>query len=194
MDNLGWDKEKAIQIETSYHTLYKESDEYIERRLLQASKDGYVTVAFGLRVRTPLIAQVLYGSNKVPYEAQAEGRTAANAMGQSYGLLNNRAAVEFMKKVWKSRYRYDIHPIGLIHDAIYLVVKDDIEVVEWVNNELIKSMQWQELPEIQHDTVKLGAELDVYYGSWNKPVTLKNNATQDKILELCKIGKLSYTP
>ncbi len=192
MGGLGWDKDKAIQIESSYHTLYEESDKYIERRLVQASKDGYVTVAFGLRVRTPLIAQVLYGSKNMPYEAQAEGRTAANAMGQSYGLLNNRAAVAFMKKVWASKYRLDIHPIGLIHDAIYILIKDDTEIVEWVNKNLIKCMQWQELPEIQHDTVKLGAELDVYYCSWNQPVTLKNNATEDEILELCKTGKLNY--
>lgn len=193
MNGLGWSKDKALQIESSYHELYKESDDYIQKRLLQSSHDGYVDVAFGLRVRTPLIAQVIYGGAKTPHEAQAEGRTAANAMGQSYGLLNNRAAVEFMKKVWASKYRYDIHPIGLIHDAIYLVAVDKVEVIEWLNIELIKSMQWQELPEIQHDIVKLGAELDIYYGSWDKPITIKNNATRKEILDICKKGEIKYS-
>jgi hypothetical protein len=57
------------------------SDQYVADRLLQASKDGYVEVAFGLRVRTPLLSQVVWGSSRVPFEAQAEGRTAGNAMG-----------------------------------------------------------------------------------------------------------------
>jgi len=107
-------------------------------------------------------------------------------MGQSYGLLNNRAAVEFMQKVWKSKYAHYILPIGLIHDAIYLLVKDDVATVEWVNNELIKSMQWQELPEISHDFVKLGAELDIFWPSWANPITIPNNADQATIYKLCK--------
>jgi DNA polymerase I len=186
MSNLGWPKERAKNVEDSYHELYEESDKYITNRLHQASKDGYTDVAFGLRLRTPLLSQVIYGSKKMPYEASEEGRTAANAMGQSYGLLNNRAAAAFMKLVHASKYRYDIVPISLIHDAIYIIIKDDVEVVKWANDNLIKCMQWQELPEIQHDQVKLGAELDVYYGSWDKPVTLKNNASIKDIYNTCE--------
>jgi len=192
MSNLGCPKNKAKEIEKSYHELYKESDVYIQKRLQQASKDGYVEVAFGLRVRTPLLAQVIYGSPKMPYEAAAESRTAGNAMGQSYGLLNNRAAVDFMKKVWTSPYRYDILPIGLIHDAIYILIKDDLKIVHWANNELIKSMQWQDLPEIQHPTVKLGAVLDVFYHGWHQPITLPNNAYKELILKLAREGAADY--
>ena len=121
----------------------------------------------------------------MPYEASAEGRTAGNALGQSYGLLNNRAAVEFMRKVWNSPYRHDIKPIALIHDAAYALIRDNLDVVHWVNQELIKSMQWQELPEIQHDTVKLGAALDLFFPDWAHPLTLPNNASKQEILELC---------
>jgi len=185
MSNLGWPENKSKEIEKGYHDLYKVSDEYVQKRLHQAAKDGFVEVAFGLRVRTPLLSQVVFGTQGMPYEAAAEGRTAGNAMGQSYGLLNNRAAVDFMCKVWKSKYRYDIKPIALIHDAIYLLIKNDVEVVEWANRELIKSMQWQELPEIQHPTVKLGAALDIFWPSWANPTTIPNNADQKTILELC---------
>lgn len=187
--NLGWPEDKAKKIEAAYHELYKVSDEYIQARLEQASKDGFVEVAFGLRVRTPLIKQVIWGSKSMPHEAAAEGRTAGNAMGQSYGLLNNRAAVDFMEKVWASKYRYDIMPVALIHDAIYLLIRNDLEVVEWANRELIKSMQWQELPEIQHDTVKLGAALDIFWPDWAHPITLPNNADQATIFKICKEAK-----
>lgn len=190
MVNEGWDMEKAKRIEAKYHELYAVSDKYIADRLKQATKDGYVTVAFGLRVRTPLLSQVVWGT-RMPYEASAEGRTAGNAMGQSYGLLNNRAAVDFMQKVWASKYRFDIKPVGLIHDAIYILVRDDADVMEWANRELIKSMQWQELPELQHPTVKLGAALDIFWPSWAKATTLPNNADRATIYTICQATKAS---
>ena len=189
MSNLGWPEDKSKGIETGYHALYKESDDHVQARIKQACKDGHVTVAFGLRVRTPLLKQVVYGTSSMPYEASAEGRTAGNALGQSYGLLNNRAANEFMSKVWASKYRYDIKPVALIHDAIYLLIRDDIEVVDWANRELIKSMQWQELPELRHDKVKLGAALDVFWPSWAKATTLPNQADRDTILKVCRDTK-----
>ena len=186
MSNLGWTEEKSKAIEKGYHDLYQVSDAYVQERLKQASIDGYVEVAFGLRVRTPLLKQVIYGTRGMPYEASAEGRTAGNALGQSYGLLNNRAAVEFMQKVWASKYRYDIKPVALIHDAIYILIRNDVEVVEFANRELIKSMQWQELPEIQHPTVKLGAALDIFWPDWANAITLPNNADPETIMQLCK--------
>lgn len=186
ISQLGWTKEKSLVVEAKYHEMYKVSDQYIQKRLNQASRDGYVTVAFGLRVRTPLLSQVMFGGPRMPYEAAAEGRTAGNAMGQSYGLLNNRAAVDFMQKVWKSKYRFDILPVALIHDAIYILIKDNAETVEWANRELILSMQWQELPEIQHPTVKLGAALDIFWPSWAKATTLPNNADIETIINTCR--------
>jgi len=185
MSNLGWDEERSKRIEANYHELYKVSDQYVQDRLKQANKDGFVEVAFGLRVRTPLIKQVVWQGARMPFEAAAEGRTAGNAMGQSYGLLNNRAAVAFWEKVWDSPYRYDILPSALIHDAIYPVIRDDQEIVTWTNKQLIDCMRWQELPEIQHPTVKLGAALDVFWPDWAHPITLPNDATQEEILGTC---------
>lgn len=192
VNNLGFDPVKAKEIEAGYHELYKVSDEYIQGRLKQASQDGFVEVAFGLRVRTPLLSQVVFGSSRMPFEASAEGRTAGNAMGQSYGLLNNRAVNAFMEKVRASKYRLDIKPVALIHDAIYILVRDDVEVMEWANNELILAMQWQELPELQHPTVKLGAALDIYWPSWAHATTLPNQADRATIRGLCDATKLAY--
>ena len=192
VNNLGFEADKAKEIEAGYHELYKVSDEYIQERLKQASQDGFVDVAFGLRVRTPLLKQVVFGASRMPFEAAAEGRTAGNAMGQSYGLLNSRAANAFMQKVWASKYRLDIKPCALIHDAIYILIRDDIEVVEWANKELILAMQWQELPELQHPTVKLGAALDIYWPSWANATTIPNNADLATIREVCDKAKGIY--
>lgn len=186
MKNLGWSKEKSLRIEKNYHELYRVSDEYVAARIEQARKDGYVEVAFGLRLRTPALHATIGGSKYTPSQAAAEGRTAGNALGQSYGLLNNRAAVAFMKRVHASKYRYDVKIVALIHDAIYLIMKHDPEVVEWVNKALVEEMSWQELPEIQHPTVKIGAQLDLFYPTWAQSVTLPVNADQAKIREVCK--------
>ena len=186
MKNLGWTEEKAKRIEANFHALYKASTEYIMDRLVQATKDGYVTVAFGLRLRTPMLGRSYLGLNCTPKEVAAEGRTAGNAMGQSYGLLNNRAAAAFMKRVHASPFRYDIKPVALIHDAIYILIKNDPVVVEFANRVLIEEMSWQELPELHHDTVKIGAALDLFYPNWATPVTLPVNADIPTIKAVCK--------
>lgn len=192
MKNLGWPEDMSKTIEANYHVLYAESDAYIQKRLKQAAQDGYVEVAFGLRVRTPLLGQVVYGSARMPYAASAEGRTAGNAMGQSFGLLNNRSANEFMVKVWNSPYRLDILPIAQIHDAQYYLVRDNPDVVAWANREMINSMRWQELPEIQHPTVKLGANLDIFWPSWANGITLPNDANKQEIIDICAKAKTDY--
>lgn len=185
VNNSGFSKEEAKAIEASYHKLYAQSADWTAGEITKACKIGYATAAFGLRIRTPTLYKSILGSRSTPHEAAAESRTLGNAIGgQSYGLLNNRALVAFMKKVWASPYRFDIKPVAMIHDAIYLLIRDDVAVVEWVNQELILAMQWQELPEIQHDTVKLGAELDLYWPTWADALTIPNGSNQEQIREL----------
>ena len=193
MKNLGWSESQAKGVEANYKKLYQESIDWVNAKIEEAHTKGYSEGAFGLRIRTPVLAQTIYGAAKLPKEAAAEARTLGNAIsGQSYGLLNNRAAVEFMQKVWASKYRYDILPVALIHDAAYFVIRDDVEVVEWTNRELIKAMQWQELPEIQHPVVKLSANLDIFWPNWSNPITLPNGTNQQEIVGLCLKAKEDY--
>ena len=190
--NLGWPEEKAKKVEANYNTLYQVSIQWVKDKIQGACEKGYAEVAFGLRIRTPLLGQSVLGGGAIR-EAEAEARTLGNAIsGQSYGLLNNRAINAFMTKVWDSPFKYDILPVALIHDAIYLMVKDDVEVVAYVNEHLIKEMEWQELPEIQHDQVKLGAELDLFYKHWGQPITIPNNVTKEEILAIAKAGAKGY--
>lgn len=186
MKQFGLTKEVSQQIEANYHELYKASDEWVAAKVKEASKKGYVEVAFGLRLRTPLLARTDLGKSYTPYEAQKEARTAGNALGQSYCMLNNRAAIEFMDRVDKSPYRLDIKMICLIHDAIYLIVRDDLDVVHWVNTNLPDCMSWQNLPDIQHPTVKLSGSLDIFYPSWANPIGIPKGATKEEIQTICR--------
>jgi len=188
MNNLGIPKEEAQEIEDKYHELYEHSDKWVQDKLLTASQKGYMTVAFGLRVRTPILAQTLLNKKSTPYEAQAEGRTVGNALGQSYGLLNNRAAIDFHGRLLQSKHKFDIKPISHIHDAQYFLAKKDANTIKWFNDNLIECMEWQDLPEIQHDDVKLGGTVELYIPNWSSKITLPNKATKEFIEAILKKG------
>jgi len=184
MISCGFSKEKAQDIESKYKKMYQVSIQYVQDKLEQATKDGYVTVAFGLRVRTPLLAQTIYGVNKTPKEAAAEGRTAGNAMGQSYCMLNNRAAAAFMEGVRESEYAMDIKPCAHIHDAQYYLVRDNgFGPLMYINKHLPKEVAWQEDPEIWHDEVKLSGSCEIFYPNWNHGFDLPNDCSKEVIIE-----------
>lgn len=151
-------------------------------KLQDATKYGYITAAFGLRLRTPLLAQVVRGNSKTPYAAEAEGRTAGNALGQSWCLLNTRAATEFMGKVRKSEHRLTIRPCSQIHDSQYYLIKDDIRILKYTNHHLVEAVKWQDHPEIAHDEVKLGGELSILWPHWGNEITIPNDASEDQIV------------
>jgi DNA polymerase-1 len=188
VNNCGFTPELAKSIEANYHKMYAVSDAWVADKLTQANKDGYVTVAYGLRVRTPLIAKVIWGGPNMPNEAAAEGRTAGNALGQAYGLVNTSAGVRLQERTLASEFKLDILPSAHIHDAQYFLVRDEVGVVKWLNDNLIECMSEHGLPELDwHPTVKIGAALDIFHPSWKDSITIENNSTMEEIL--CKTAK-----
>ena len=189
MSECGLTEDQAIQAESRYHELYKESDAWVKERIDKAKETGYVECAFGLRLRTPLLKNSITSGYGALKEASKEGRTAGNALGQSWCLLNSRSTNEVMEKVWNSKYRYDILPVAQIHDASYFFIKDDIDVLIWFNKVLIKAMEWQEDPAIAHDTVKLGGDLELFIPDWAHGTEIPNNATKEQIIEVINENK-----
>jgi DNA polymerase-1 len=188
---FGFSSSEAETMYEAYHDMYKVSDEWVQEHIKEAQQTGYVELAFGLRLRTPILPKVVLESDSVPFQAHKETKTAGNALGQSYGLLNTRAANEFMERVWASKYKYDILPICQIHDSLYFMIRNTLGCVEWVNRNLIECMEWNELPEIQHATVRLEAEMEIYYPDWSNPIRLPNNATK---VEIKSIIQEALTP
>ena len=168
-------------VEARYHIMYEVSDKWVQSRLQEATKTGYVTAAFGLRVRTPLLKQVILGTRKTPYEAAAEGRTAGNALGQSWCLLNTRAGSEFMAKARASEFRLTIRPCAQIHDAQYYMIQDDLRTFMYLNEHLVIAAKWQNHPDIYHDEVKLGGDAFICYPNWAHEMTVENGASEQEI-------------
>ena len=185
INTVGLDPLEANSIEKRYHELYKASDDWVKLKIDQATKNGYVTLAFGLRLRTPVLAATLLNKNSTPAQSKSEARTAGNALGQSYGLLNNRAGIEFRERTLASQYRTDILPIAHIHDSQYFLIKNNLGCLKWFNDNLVECMEWQELPELKHDIVKLGGEVEVFHPTWADKLNLPNSITKSDILTIC---------
>lgn len=180
--NQGFTLNEATKIYNAYHELYKESDDWVNNQLKSAENNGYVDVAFGLRIRTHKIKQSVMGTSKTPHEAEAERRTAGNALGQSWGLLNTRAGIEFNSLVRTSKYKYDIRPVAQIHDAQYFLIRDTPEIVYWFNEHIIKAVSWQNDPMIYHPDVHLGGEVSIFYPDWAHECALPNNIKDETAL------------
>lgn len=180
----GFSLEEALKIQANYHELYKQSDEWLDDKLNQASQDGYVTCAFGLKVRTPILKQTLRNTKATPEAAKSEQRTAGNALGQSYGLLNNRAGNAVYELLEHSKHRLDILPVCHIHDAQYFLVKKSPEALHWLNQNLTREMAWQDLPEIQHESVSLSGSLEIFFPSWADRISVDPKATLEDINQI----------
>jgi DNA polymerase-1 len=184
MVNCGFTEEAAKAIEANFHKLYAVSDEWNAAKLALAKRDGYTTLAFGLRLHTPVLKASCEGRAR-PTEAAAEERSAGNAFGQSYGLLNSRAHHAFMDRVIEAKLWNDIKPAAQIHDAGYYWVRKSVKLLKWVNDNLIPEMEWTEgCPELQHDVIKLGGNLIVYSPNWATEIKLPNNASYREIGDL----------
>lgn len=59
-----------------------------------------------------------------------------------------------------------------------------MQPIMFTNEHLVKAVQWQEHPLIQHDTVKLGGELSIFYPTWAEELTIPNGASSVDIYQL----------
>ena len=183
VSNIGIEKKEAQLIERNYHHLYSISDIFIQKNIDFAEKYGYMRCAFGMQIKCPLLAMTVHNTSLTPYAAVAEARSANNAVTQSWGMLINRALIATNNILEHSDMVYDIYPINTIHDAAYFLVKDDPMSVKFLNDTLIKEMQWNAHPSIASNEVTMEANLEIGK-SWDKQFTLPNNANIEKIKEI----------
>jgi len=184
MRQFGFTEKKAKFIENSHKAMYKDYYSYVDSKLDEAETTGYVVLAFGLRLRTPLMKAGLKGG-VAKYQIEQERRSAGNALFQSYSMLTMRAFSSFMRRVWShSEYSADIRPVVTIYDSIYLDIPNDLDCLKWVNDNLIECMQdISGCTELDHPIVKLSSELEVYTPSWNSATVLPNYSSHDEIYD-----------
>ena len=150
---------------------------------MEAQVNGYITGAFGLRVRTPVLHQTK-GDYTKNTKASAEARTAGNALGQGWGLLNDRAMNAVLRRAKEAGYQYDILPVAKIHDATYYLVRNKAHIVAWLNNTIVEEAKWQNHPVIEHPEVGLSANMDIFYPTWADPIGLPDKINSLELIKL----------
>jgi DNA polymerase-1 len=179
----GLPKEQAKQVEKAYRELYKISEKFNANNKDFMEKHGYVDCAFGLKLRTPIVTKVILGNSKTPYEAEAEVRSANNAITQSWGMLLNRAMISANKRIEEAGHGFNILPCNMIHDAGYFLIRNDPEIIKFLNDVLIEEMEWNDHPAIYSVDVPMAASLEIGK-SWDTLESLKNNASIEEIKKL----------
>ena len=151
-NSLGITKEEALKIIDGYWKLFKVTKQFIDKSEKFILKNGFIQGAFGLKLRGDLkniTDDTKYASTL---------RTMNNMQIQSFGLLLTRALNEFQKRVEEAGLEEEVVLFNSIHDAAYLYIKKDVDIVHWVNENIVECFLWD------YDTdwiVKMGAELEI---------------------------------
>ncbi len=181
----GLPEEEARSVEQAYKDTYQVSIQWTADKVAEAADTGYVSLAYGGRLLTPILAQTVLGNSATPYEADAEARSAGNALTQSYCYLNIDTLVRFMEKVWKTKYRYEVLPIASIHDNNLFTIKDSYASVKFFNDEYIRCLQDYSIPLLKHPIIKLSGNAEIMHYDWSNPVQLEHAMSIKDLHSLC---------
>lgn len=184
-NNCGIPMNQAKEIEAGHKEMYKVLHSWGESNKTTMTKQGYISCAYGLKVRTPMLARSLINTHITPSAVKAEFRSGNNAVTQSHGLMTTVAGSAFRLRLQASPYRDKVLIINFIHDAIYLLIQEEIAVIQWVNQNLIECMVQAGDSQVkagQH-VVPIEANLEVGI-SWNKQIKLSNLACQTEIADI----------
>jgi DNA polymerase-1 len=176
---------RAQEISDAYDELYKDTMAFNAANIVKAKRDGWLDVAFGLRVRCPRI------NARDGAIASSEARSVNNSVSQSYGMLTNLASKKFLDAIKTSKYRMDVKLINQVHDCLYGLVREDAVAVQWVNETLVPIMRWKDDPAIRESIVTMEAEVDIGYDGAHC-VTIANNASLNEIISI--LGGLNDLP
>jgi len=182
----GFPLEQALAIERNYHQMYSVSDEWLKARLEQAADLGYAEVAYGLRVYCTAISKSILNSKYTPKIVSKHIRTIGNAFCQSYGQLTVDAGMKFLTRVYEAGLQDRVKLTCTIHDALYPMWEDDLELTKWVNDNLVECMEdISELPELQGD-IPLISDLEYFAPSWAKCKPLPKFGSLEEIEKALK--------
>lgn len=183
VNNLKFTKEEAERMYNAYHELYKQSDAWLDYQIDKARVLGKAILAFGLNLETNFIGKKETLETK--HLVEHEKRTIGNALVQSWGMLNDRAVSDMLDRIDAKGLTQSCLPVCCIHDASYWLIKDDYELLEWFNKNIVEAYEWQGHPDLK-SPVKITGELSVFYPSWANEIEIPHNATVEELKELLK--------
>ena len=138
-------------------------------------KKGFYVTPYGLKIRAPEINAMDEA------KAQSAIRTAQNTLFQGTGAMTMIDSLNrFQNLIEDSGLDDDIIMITTIHDSVYMYIREDIKIIKWVNENLIREMVKDLFPNQQ---ISNDAELDIGY-AWSQHETISKTATEEEITEV----------
>jgi DNA polymerase-1 len=159
--------DEAQSIFDNYHNvLYPGITDYRENYVLpEAHAKGEIHLGLGFTLKTD--------------DADRDIRTLANATCQFWSILTALTINKMHQLIDENQLEHDVKVISTIYDSIYLEVKEDPDIIKWVNDNLIKSML---VDFMENQMISNEAESDIGY-NWADMVTIPNNASIKQIKE-----------
>lgn len=158
----------AQSIFDSYHNeLYSGITDYRENYVLPtAAANGRIHIGMGCYLKTD--------------NADRDIRTLHNASIQFWSILTLLTINKMHQLIDEKGWQEEVQCISTIYDSIYYVVKEDSEIIKWVNDNLVRIMvqdyvKDQAIP--NEATAEIGRD-------WSTMVQVPHNASEPKILEL----------
>jgi DNA polymerase-1 len=162
--------EEAQSIFDRYHNeLYAGITDYRENYVLPtAKKEKRIHLGLGC---------YLYTDN-----AEADIRTLNNATIQFWSILTLLTINKLHQKIDEANLQDSIFCIATIYDSIYFIVREDADVLRWLNDEIVTLMTKDF---VKNQIVKNEATGEIGR-NWAELKQIKNNATVEEISEVLK--------
>lgn len=164
--------EKAQEIFDNYHNvLYTGISDMREKVIDTAIEKGRIHLGLGCYMNT---------SNP-----EQEARTLFNACSQFWSILTILTINKMHYLIDEAGYADSIQVVSSIYDSIYLHVKCDAQIIQWVNNNIIPLMTKDFITDtIVHNE----AEGEIGF-NWYDTVKISNNASIEEITEAIEKAK-----
>lgn len=157
--------EEAEHIFHQYHNeLYPEITKFREKILAVAKEKGYAHLGLGCR---------LYTDNP-----DRDVRTLGNAVVQFWSILSLLTVNKLNSLLEENNLTDDVEIIATIYDSIYIHMKDDIDLIKWVNDTIIPLLTKD--PFI--DTVVHNEAEGAIGYNWYDIISISNRADTDEII------------
>ena len=116
---------------------------------------------------------------------EQEARTLFNACSQFWSILTILTINKMHYLIDEAGYTDSIQVVSSIYDSIYLHVKCDAQIIQWVNNNIIPLMTKDFITDtIVHNE----AEGEIGF-NWYDTVKISNNASIEEITEAIEKAK-----
>jgi DNA polymerase-1 len=166
--------EEAQQIFDNYHNvLYPGITEYREEYVLATAREqGEIHLGLGFYLKTD--------------DAESDIRTLANATCQFWSILTALTINKMHQLIDEAGLENDVKVVSTIYDSIYIEVTQDIKIIKWVNDNLIRTM----LVDFMEDqAIPNEAESEIGL-NWADMVAIPNNATEEDIKAILQANEL----